>query len=278
MRAFFLAVILVLLFPLKAMAFGNVGHLIVCEIAFNELNVKARIEVARLIGIDPEIDRFNESCLWPDRVRNSSHRHTRTWHYVNFDETDTTVDQSDCAQSGCLLSAIELHEGVLADASQAESDRLEALKFLAHWYGDLHQPLHLSFASDSGGNGISVRWRDRKNSNLHAVWDTEMIVDHARDRYAGVRAYKRWYPLAQELLGEISDSDRTAWRQGTVIDWANESYGKTRESSVRYLGADETIVLQLGDAYYNQHKAHILLRLKQAGVRLGVRLNDLLGQ
>jgi hypothetical protein len=61
-----------------------------------------------------------------------------------------------------------------AASSATEQERLEALKYVGHWVGDLHQPLHASFEDDRGGNAIGVSG-GLCSRDLHAVWDRCII-------------------------------------------------------------------------------------------------------
>jgi hypothetical protein len=175
LRFFLLCPLLLLaLWPKASCAWGYEGHKVVCEIAYQELNLKARAEVERLIAEDPEFHTFAMSCIWPDKVANSTRPETRGWHFINLQRGDTAVDPKRCpAQESCILSAIALHRATLANPESTDSEKREALKYLGHWIADLHQPMHLSYGDDRGGNFIPVRWRHFQDSNLHAVWDTE---------------------------------------------------------------------------------------------------------
>ena len=87
------------------------------------------------------------------------------------DSAGLNSDQCPLAQQ-CVLTAILSDQKILASRSATDANRLLALKSLGHWVGDIHQPLHVSFLDDRGGNSISVSGCAR---NLHAVWDNCLV-------------------------------------------------------------------------------------------------------
>lgn len=259
-------------------ALGQDGHRIVCQIAGNELSQAAQAEVDRLLSLDPNYSELSEACLWADVVRNTTHRQTRPWHFINLDKDDLIVDPGDCpVDRGCVLHGIAVHLATLNDDGASDSDKLEALKFLGHWIGDLHQPLHISFFEDRGGNSIDIRWLDSLDTNLHSVWDTQMILTYQRDNWNSVTAAERWREFAEELTLDISYSERAAWREGAPTNWAQESYDITRDTGVLYLELDDSTRHPLDRSYFSRNIPILKERLQQAGVRLGALLNDLFG-
>jgi hypothetical protein len=147
-----LASVLVLLLSGPALAWSDVGHRVICEIAFQELGSIARDRVKQLIQLDPEFDAFAESCAWPDHPRRRA-----TEHYVNLPRDADGLEEDPCPlATDCVVTAIEKDLAVLSSSSATEQERLEALKYLGHWVGDVHQPLHVSFEDDRGGNEVGV--------------------------------------------------------------------------------------------------------------------------
>src|SRR5215813_11060331 len=148
-----------------AWAWGDLRHRIICQIAFQELNDKARNEVNRLIALDDSFKSFPDACTWPDHPRKRAEEH-----FVNVARTVRTITVSECSVAPkCIFTAIAADLKVL-DASSGDAARLASLKYLGHWVGDIHQPLHVSFADDRGGNFIRESG-PCMNKNLHAVWD-----------------------------------------------------------------------------------------------------------
>ena len=173
-----------------------------------------------MIQRDPEFDTFAESCSWPDHPRRRAEEH-----YVNLPrDTRGFVEDACPLADKCVISAIEEDLVVLSSSSASEQKRLEALKCLGHWIGDVHQPLHVSFEDDRGGNEVGISgglcsW------DLHAVWDS-CIIEEGLPGDPG--------SIARDLLDKVTDQDRAAWRASRPIDWANESFAISVSPEVGY--------------------------------------------
>lgn len=266
------------LIPAPAEAWRDDGHRIVCHIAFLELKAEVRTEVARLIALDASTQIFEEACIWADDVKYTTHRETEPWHYLNVPPEARTVGLENCSRGrGCLLSAIETHLGVLADRRTSDAERLEALKYLGHWIGDIHQPLHLGHAEDKGGNDIHVLWQaadgpispfilNPRETNIHRVWDHEMLDDLRLEPFR----------YATRLWMSITADERQTWIDSGALGWARESRLIASDPETRYVGAEPGQVLVLGPEYLQRHFPTVEKRLKMGGVRLAHMLNLLL--
>ena len=168
-RANTLFVLLLTLFPATALGWGNDGHKIVCEIAFQNLSPAAKRMTISLVESSSH-QRFRDTCTWADGVR-SDRPETAGWHFVNVPpDRPRVVENRDCGRSRrCAIWAIRRFQRVLASNTSSVSERREALFFLAHFVGDIHQPLHVSHSLDRGGNRIKVNFLGQP-SNLHQVW------------------------------------------------------------------------------------------------------------
>jgi hypothetical protein len=163
----------VMLFSLLAAqdmsAWGDTGHHIICEIAFQELNPQARARVIQLLQRDPDFTLFSKACTWPDHPRKRASEH-----FVNLPRSAASIGDDPCPLDDiCVVTAIAVDVAVLSQAGASEVDKLAALKYLGHWVGDVHQPLHVSFKDDRGGNAIDEQGPCA--DNLHAVWDSCLI-------------------------------------------------------------------------------------------------------
>src|SRR5215471_20281421 len=118
---------------------GGLGHRVICQIAFQELNDKARTEVVRLIATDTTFDSFTDACTWPDHPRKRAEEH-----FVNVARPIHTITVSECSPGvpKCLFTAIATDLEVLR-TSNDDATKLASLKYLGHWVGDIHQPLHV---------------------------------------------------------------------------------------------------------------------------------------
>ncbi len=262
--------------PAVVFAWGDTGHRVVCQIAFEELTDTARGEVEHLLSLDPDFVDFAESCLFadiPERIRMLDH-------FMNVPRSYRAITTGECPLAdSCVISAIRGDLAVLGDPASSDADKLLALKLLGHWVGDIHQPLHIAYQDDRGANYIDVDL-DMPDANLHGVWDYSIIAANLGQDYLRIAA---------ELRGSISDWQRVDWQDDSLVAWANESYQITIAPSVGYCvrkqGAcwysEDTKLLSTGeprrrmaisDDYLRQHKAIVSKRLKQAGLRLAALL------
>jgi len=154
-----------------AFAWGADGHRLVAEEAEAHLSAASRAEVDRLLKLEPGAT-LRSISTWPDEVRSPG---TASWHYVNFprDGNCTYVASRDCSNGACVVGAIEAQAAILS-SNAPDAERLTALKYVVHFVGDVHQPLHAGYADDKGGNTYQVQFGGR-GTNLHSVWDSGLI-------------------------------------------------------------------------------------------------------
>jgi hypothetical protein len=133
---------------------------------------------------------------WADEPKN---RATASWHYVNFPKGTCVYEaERDCPEGQCAVEAIDRQRAVLGSSAPDEK-RLEALKYVVHLVGDLHQPLHAGYAEDKGGNQYQLQ-AFMQGSNLHALWDSGLIRNLNED--AGAMTTRL---LAQRLPGQATE-------------------------------------------------------------------------
>ena len=242
-----------------AWGWGFTGHRIAGQIAADRLNPHARQAIADLLG--PK-DTLSNASTWADTVR-KEHPEAATWHYVNVPITEAKYDLKYEDPKGGVVSKIGEFQKILGDPNAPRLQRQEALKFLIHFVEDMHQPVHVGHRDDRGGNNLQVQFFD-KGSNLHRVWDTDLI-EH--DKHS-VPDYVR------TLEARISPELATEWTRGTVEDWANESLMIAKKA---YLQPGTTTELRpgakLGQSYYQANLPIAEQRLAQSGVRLASLLN-----
>ncbi len=239
--------------PRHAAAWGREGHRAIARIAEARLGREARRAARQLLGGRSLAD----ASTWADEIRASpAWRSTSPWHYVNV-EDDETYQTSPKSPGGDAIQALEHMRQVLGDPSQPRRNRAEALRFVIHLVGDLHQPLHFGRRSDRGGNGVAVRWFG-KPTNLHAIWDSRMVRTLAsNDRKLAAMA-----PVP-------SDAIALQWQRDPVLAWTGESFAY-REKLYRIGKGD------LGQPYANLHGPFLKRRIAQAGVRLAAILEEAL--
>ena len=155
------------------------------------------------------------------------------------------------------MSAIIKYSKVLRDKKASRPKKIEALKFLVHFVGDVHQPLHLGNARDKGGNDIEVTFFENR-TNLHKVWDSGLIR----------RTKKGWPEYAKDLAGTITAQQLDEWNTLDPAAWATESYRLT-VSNAYAIPKDGRI----SQAYFDKNIPVVNERLTMAGVRLAALLN-----
>ena len=259
-----LALLILLLLPSSLYAWGREGHEIVAIIAAQRLEA----EVHEKAGVLLEGTAFRDAAVWADQLRN---RQSAPWHYVNIPITDTGYDAATvCPQDQCVIAQIERFRRTLANEEISFKKRQKALKYLIHFVGDLHQPLHAGDNHDRGGNEVKVEFLghtinpfNHKPWNLHAVWDSAIIEwqDGNADHYA------------DRLTTWLRTQPPDLFQAGSVLDWAMESHQIAKDQVYAF---PENHKL---DEHYVQASAPIVdQQLVKAGVRLAKLLNDALAR
>jgi hypothetical protein len=270
--------LLALLIPARADAWGEAGHRIIARIAEDRLTPAARRGVHELIGDLSLADVAN----WADSIR-SSRRCTAAWHYIDIPFGDSSFDPlRDCIpcisgaspdSAGCIIAVIDRLRAQLADSSMPREARAEALKFIVHLVGDLHQPLHAADRGDRGGNDVIVTLfgvrlnpygRGDRPWNLHAVWDAGLIDHAGRSEDACVTALEAW------IAAHAADS----LALGAPLQWALESHALA--ASVVYALPEGGAPIDIADGYAARAMEVIDERLARGGVRLAAMLNEIL--
>ena len=254
--------------PSAALAWGHEGHEVVALIAASELSPAAKAQVEQFLGGDAASTMANVST-WADKIRRDRPQ-TGPWHYVNIEITSGGYDAArDCPNEACVVAQIRKDAAIVGDKTLALPVRAEALRFLIHFVGDLHQPLHASDNHDRGGNQVRVVLNGERK-NLHAVWDTAVVEALGDDPRT----------VAPVLERQITVADKQRWSQGAVVDWANQSFQVAKTKIYPTLpgtgGTDAPVILPPD---YAQRQADITrTQLERAGVRLATLLNKVLRQ
>lgn len=298
--------------PAPAHAWGKFGHLTVCDLAYRNLTPTSRNAMNDLLqsrtgGItvpgqgkmpDRHYTSFNMGCLEEDAIP----RHHEDDHFINV-ARDVTQILSACPASGeCILSGISRDFAILKDPSKSRQDRVFALMALGHWIGDIHQPLHISFADDKGGNGIAIALAGRCGSsteggveNLHAVWDKCLLdaglFERVRQRDNFNPNWSRFTITYRAVDTLQANTTLTEERSLVGIDptvWANESYRVTlapgtlycvyvgsncQYSSSSVKKSNPIRVQPISQAYLTSNQAIAQERIKRAGFRLAHLIN-----
>lgn len=259
-----------------AHAWAELGHRLVGALAEAELEPEVARQVTEILDgeEDPSLSGVG---YWADALRgldSARFQQTQRWHYVKTTEGSCAVNLAqDCADGACVVAAIADQEARLADAKSTPLERREALKFLVHFYGDIHQPLHASAHEDHGANDIKLRLRTdiepeayaKANyqdgvmaTNLHSIWDYYLIASAHLD----LKRYTK--TLAEQGPVTLPSASTEA------ADWAAESCRLVDSASIYPTGE----VLDPG--YLDQFRPLAELRIRQAAARLAAMLNRVL--
>ena len=279
--ALFCATALTLAAPLVG-AWGPQGHAIVADIAQQHLNRAAAAEVEKLLAQE-NFQRLDEISSWADAERKNMPE-TGGWHYVDIPlKSDSYVDSRDCRGGDCVIDKINEQTRVLADRSASPQARLQALKWVVHLVGDVHQPLHAEDNHDKGGNQVQVQFFG-KGTNLHSIWDGR-IIEHALGLQLGPNYsfdHAAVQADAMTMDRSITPQQRAAWApagslanlEQQAVGWANESHRLAQ--TVAYVDIKKPSGAEWSQRYQNKAWPVIQTRLEQAGVRLAWVLNQAL--
>lgn len=243
---------------LPGLAWGPEGHRVVAVIAQMNLTPQARAKVNALLG---PYNSLGAISSWADDTR-IDFPETAPWHYIDIPLASNTIDMAtECPQGNCVIAQVEKFDRMLKDPHTSNTDRRLALRFLVHFVGDLHQPMHCEDNNDKGGNMVQVTFFGRP-MNLHSVWDSGILHQ--------IRPYGN--QLAQQLDVRITPAERKQWVKGTIEDWALESHRLAREVAYKDLprGPDP----ELGQAYLDIATPVVESQLEKAGIRLAFLLNQ----
>jgi len=257
------------LMPSPALAWGKTGHRVVAAIADTQLSGLARAHIKEILGGAESLD---EAANWPDEMRSAPgafwQKTATPWHYVTLNG----IIYDHAPPEGDALEALSHFRSVLQDPNASLADKQLALRFVVHLVGDLHQPLHVGKCCDKGGNDVKVSWFG-KPTNLHAVWDSQLIDDEQLS----------FTELAAKLERHTSETDIISWWDINPRDWISES-AEIREQIYANIPSPAKpkdkkskgeALPDLSYTYVYKFTPVVERRLQQAGVRLAAYLNDI---
>ncbi|MFC4210730.1 S1/P1 nuclease [Pedobacter lithocola] len=241
-------------------SWGYTGHKTIGSLTENYLTPTAKTAVKDLLGDSSIAD----ACTWADDARKYPElKETANWHFLNlplglsFREFKNTVDTLKQAN---VYSALINAEETLKQKDATRKQKIEALKFVLHFVGDIHQPMHVSRAEDKGGNTIQLNY-EGKGTNLHSVIDTRLL------EHGGLK-----YDSLAVKFNQIPKRKIRKWQRDPPIKWAWESY---QISSELYAEVDEMKTRNIGEEYYKKHIPMIERRIQQSSIRLAGVLNEI---
>ncbi|KAL8229951.1 hypothetical protein R6Q57_014851 [Mikania cordata] len=282
LRSLALVALLAFVSPVTVRGWGVDGHFITCKIAQGRLSQKAVDAVNHLLPDYAEGD-LASLCSWADHVKFRYHW-SSPLHYIDTPDNLCTYQyRRDCKDEDgvmgrCVAGAIKNYTTQLLEYGKQESpyNLTEALLFLSHFMGDIHQPLHVGFTTDRGGNTIEVHWFTRK-AVLHHVWD-DSIIETEEERF--------YESNVANLIKAIETNITNVWSD-QVQTWENCSRNQKTCPNIyategikaacnwAYKGVTNGSVLE--DEYFQSRLPIVNWRLAQGGVRLAANLNRIFG-
>jgi len=242
------------LIMLECFGWGATGHRVTGLIAEQYLNAKARKRIKQILGQES----LAMVSTWMDEIRSdSTYNYATDWHWTTIPDGGKYEDV-ESNPDGKVIMMIEKISKDLKSGKLSARQQSEYLKMLIHMVGDLHQPLHVGKPGDRGGNDVKVKWAG-DDSNLHRVWDSDMI-DDTRLSYT---------ELAQSL-GKPAVETIKKWQSTSVREWAKESM--TLRPQVYAIGRGS-----LGYRYSYLNMPTVRERILQAGIRIAGLLNQIYG-
>jgi len=203
--------IVMLCTPILTMAWGTEGHRVCGQIADSYLTPKARAAIQAILG--------NESIAiasnWADFIKSdTSYRYLSSWHYIDFDKAYTYPEMQDFLAHDTNVDAytkLQFMIGELKKKDLSAANKLLYLRMVIHIVEDVHQPMHTGHTTDQGGNGVKLTWQNNP-SNLHSVWDSEII-----------NAQQLSYTEYAAAINHTTPAQLAEWQKAPISQWLYES-------------------------------------------------------
>ncbi len=246
-----------------AFAWGAQGHRLVARIAETRLDPVAKAEVERLLATENGAT-LGGIAPWADQLRAEDPglgRRSAGWHYINMAEDRCAYDRHrHCRNGDCVIEALKAQSARLADRSLSDGERLQALKFVVHLVGDIHQPMHAGYGHDKGGNTYQLQFNER-GTNLHSLWDSGMFYALQLDDEHYLQRLQA-LPAPSGVVAPQLQRDATRWaEQSCRIATREGIYPANRK---------------IGQDYADTWRPLAEAQLRLAGERLAALLNELL--
>lgn len=271
-----LALLVTGLLPATALAWGGYGHRTTGDIALANVKPETRVSIERLLRNEqalgtPEcpLATLQDATVWPDCVRRTRWRwgYTAAWHYRTTPICEAYNPRANCSGGNCVTAQIERNQRLLADESLPAPIRLEALAFLVHFVGDIHQPLHSGDKDDRGGNDRKASYGIVPNMNMHWIWD-------------GALAERAITSTDGPMVRVYNAQERAEYGGGTPADWGRESWQTARDFVYRTAFDTDPCASELPDETALTQEDIVAAvpiaqrRIRQAGLRMADMLDE----
>lgn len=254
----------------QAWSWGALAHKASAKVAWHFLDKSTQAKVTTLLNGGT----ISDASVWPDSARaNAEWKFTLWYHFEkapdNFSYLDNLRRQDDRTRKlGGLLEALYVAEDTLNDLAASATDKGNALKFVVHFVGDIHQPLHTGRIEDNSGNKIPVKWLGF-DTNLHSVWDSQMIYLAYKSQFADL-AVEQSQVYADLLMTKFKDLKPSPDMFMRYDDWMHESMVPRTDA---YNFKDES-----EQEYTNRFIDIVDRRVYLAGLRIAFMVRRLVNQ
>ena len=253
-------IIAVIYAPIQTMAWGTEGHRICGQIAESYLTPKARLAIKQILGHES----IALASTWADFIKSDPNfSYLSAWHYIDFDKVYTYPEMQEYLKNDKNTDAYTKLNFLITELKSKKLDKekqLLYLRMLIHITEDVHQPMHTAHTDDKGGNDFLVNWF-KNPSNLHSVWDSQLI-DFQQLSYTEYTAAINFTTWAQ----------RTQWQKAPISEWLFES-NQIAEKLYTEIKPGDT----LNYKYNFTHIDIVNQQMLKAGVRLAGVLNSIFG-
>lgn len=252
--------VIIIMLPLLAGAWGPLGHRITGQIADSYLKPSARKAIKSILGNET----LAMSANWADFIKSdSNYKYLNNWHYVNLpaglSKNDVFIFLDKNPGSNIYNKTKEM-VALLKNPQTPANKKVFALRMLVHLMGDMHQPMHTARKEDLGGNKVQLNWFGTR-TNLHSVWD-ERLIDYQQLSYTEYA----------KAINFASITERANLAKGDLRDYIFESYEICNK-----IYADNNLKsdAKLSYGYNFDWIATVNQQLLKGGIRLATVLNDI---
>ncbi|NYD88248.1 S1/P1 nuclease [Sphingomonas melonis] len=271
-------------FAAPASAYWEFGHQTIARIAYANVAPRTQVAIRKLLAETPRLDTpecpattIEGASTWADCVKplkgpdgKSRFGYAYSWHFQDVNICQPFTLEEACKDGNCVSAQITRDVAILKNRRASAKERAQALVFLIHFVGDLHQPLHAGEKNDKGGNDVAAAYGSYgpKRFNLHSVWDGTLAE---RAITSGPSLVRR-YPAAEKrriAAGTVTDWSRESWQVAHDVVYASALRGDPCAPSPAKVTLDEATIERIVPV--------ARLEVERGGLRLAKLLDQALG-
>ena len=267
-----------------AHAYWEYGHQTIARIAMANVRPATARAVRRILADQALLDTPEcpartpaEAAVWADCIKplkdadgKSRFGFAYTWHFQDVNVCRPFDLHSACADGNCVSAQITRDVALLRAPGTSRHDRVQALAFLLHFVGDLHQPLHAGEKDDQGGNKVAAAYGIYAPArfNLHSIWDGPLAERAITSGPSLVRRYPA-AARARIAAGGVADWSREAWQVSRDVVYAGALGGDGCAPNPARVTLDEATIARAVPV--------ARLEVERGGLRLAKLLDAALG-